>query len=87
MNISQFNSLSLQEKRSYIFNEKAVRLISFRYCTNEKSTLFDCGSFFAEIFFRSQERKITRIHGIRLEDDVIDVYIDQMINYRKRRYH
>ncbi len=87
MNISQFNNLSLQEKRNYIFNEEAVRLISFRYCTEEKSTLFDCGSFFAEIFFRSHERKITRIHGIRLDDDVIDVYIEQMIRFRRKRYH
>ncbi len=78
MNISEFNSLPLQDKQKFIFGEKSVRLISFRHYEDQKSTLFDCGSFFAEIYFLSQERKVTKIQGIRLDDKAIDIYIDQM---------
>jgi hypothetical protein len=79
MNILEFNLLPLQEKKKFIFDEKTVRLISFRHHENQKSTLFDCGSFFAEIYFLSKEKKITRIHGIKLDDKAIDIYIDQMV--------
>jgi hypothetical protein len=79
MNISEFNSLPFQDKQKFIFGEKSVRLISFRHHEDQKSTLFDCGSFFAEIYFLSKEKKITKIHGIKLDDKTIDIYIDQMI--------
>jgi hypothetical protein len=82
MNLSEFNSLPVQEKQKFIFDEKSVRLISFRHHENQKSTLFDCGSFFAEIYFVSQEKKITKIQGIKLDDKAIDVYIDQMISLK-----
>jgi hypothetical protein len=82
MNISEFNGLPIQDKQKFIFNEKSVRLISFRHHENQKSTLFDCGSFFAEIYFLPEEKKITKIHGIKLDDKTIDVYIDQMIGLK-----
>ena len=82
MNISEFNSLPIQEKQKFIFGEKSVRLISFRHHENQKSTLFDCGSFFAEIYFISKEKKITKIQGILLDDKAIDIYIDQMISMK-----
>jgi hypothetical protein len=82
MNISEFNSLPIQDKQNFIFREKSVRLISFRHHENQKSTLFDCGSFFAEIYFLPKEKKITKIHGIKLDDKTIDIYIDQMIRMK-----
>ena len=82
MNIAEFNSLPLQAKQKFIFGEQSVRLISFRYHEGQKSTLFDCGSFFAEIYFLSKEKKITKIQGIQLDDKAIDIYIDQMIKKR-----
>jgi hypothetical protein len=82
MNISEFNSLPIREKQKFIFGEQSVRLISFRHLDNQKSTLFDCGSFFAEIYFLSEEKKITKIHGIKLDDKAIDIYIDQMMRLK-----
>jgi hypothetical protein len=82
MNISEFNSLPIQDKQKFIFSEKSVRLISFRHHEDQKSTLFDCGSFFAEIYFLAKEKKITKIHGIKLDDKTIDIYIDQMIRLK-----
>jgi hypothetical protein len=79
MNISEFNNLPVHEKQNYIFGERSVRLISFRHHEGQKSTLFDCGSFFAEIYFHPKEKKITKIHGIKLDDKAIDIYIDQMV--------
>jgi hypothetical protein len=82
MNISEFNSLAVQEKKKFIFNDNSVRLISFRNYENQKSTLFDCGSFFAEIYFLPGEKRITKIQGIKLDDKTVDIYIDQMIGLK-----
>ncbi len=82
MNISEFNNLPIQDKQNFIFGEKSVRLISFRHHEDQKSTLFDCGSFFAEIYFLPKEKKVTKIHGITLYDKTIDIYIDQMVRMK-----
>lgn len=78
MTLTEFNILAFNEKHEFVYGNKNVRLISFREYYNQKVTLFDCGSFFAEVYYFPVENKILRIEGIGLDDKKLDIYIDIM---------
>ena len=83
MTITEFNSLSFEEKHKFVFSEKSLRLISYREYYNQKVTLYDAGSFFIETFFFPEENKFLKIHGIDLDDKAINIYINQMIKSKE----
>jgi hypothetical protein len=75
----EFNNLPLEEKHAFIFRLPAVdkgRFISYWKDDNLTVSLWDCDSFFAEIYFFEKDRKIIKIEGIELTDERVNLYID-----------
>jgi hypothetical protein len=78
MTLAEFNILPIEEKHNHVFGNKDVRLITFREYYNQKVTLWDCGTFFAEMYYFPEENKILRIEGFGQDDKRIDAYINFM---------
>jgi hypothetical protein len=78
MNLTEFNNLTYQEKWCFVFKDKGVSFITFREYYNQKVTLYDCGNFFAEVYYFPAENRITKIEGFSQDDKKLNFYIDYM---------
>jgi len=77
MTLEFFNNLDFTEKGLIVFGEGAS-FVGFRYYYNQKLVLYDCGSFFAEVYYSPEGNEITKIDGFAEDDKRLDLYIDFM---------
>ena len=77
MYLFEFNNLSLQEKRLFIYGlqgNSPCKFISYRKEMDQTISLWDCSSFFAEMYVKN--KKAIKIEGIELDSSRLDSYID-----------
>lgn len=78
MTLLEFNKLSIDKKHEYLISSKDVRFLTFREYYNQKVSLWDCGGFFAEMYYFPVENKILRIEAFGHNDKRVDTYINYM---------
>jgi hypothetical protein len=86
MLLEEFNNLSRVDKHCFIFNQPLInisRFISFRKEGEMTISLWNCDSFFAEIHYSRQLKRVLKVEGINLYDDKINLYIDYYLQHRK----
>ena len=85
MLVDEYNNLSIIEKHSYIFQqpENNSRFISYRKSDELTVSLWDCDTFFVEIYYSRKLNQLLKIEGISLFDDRINLYIDYFLKADK----
>jgi hypothetical protein len=78
MTFIEFNNMTFNEKWNFVFKSTEATLISFREYYNQKVTLWDCGTFFAEVYYMPADNTYTKIEGFEQDDKRLDIYIDYM---------
>lgn len=84
MSLQEYNGLSLDEKHNFIFAQPISskgRFISFWKNDELTVSLWDCNSFYAEIHYSRVHKRITKIEGIELNDEKINIYIDYYLKH------
>jgi hypothetical protein len=76
MTLVEFNEMDFLERHRYLFGGKDVGFKCFREDDEYKYSLWDCGSFYAEMQLRKSDRKVTMVDGIGLNDERINFYLD-----------
>jgi hypothetical protein len=74
MDVKRFNSLDLNSKGN-VMHDCNGKYIATRNYHNFKIKLYDCGDFFAEVFYSIEESQITKIEGIADDSPIINLYI------------
>lgn len=77
MNLEYFSQLSLAQKGGIVFGNE-VAYIGYREYYNQKLVLYDCGGFFAEVYYSPDSNEISKIDGFSGDDKRLDRYIDFM---------
>jgi hypothetical protein len=78
LTLIEFSNLSPRERWKYIFTSKEASFNSFREYYNQKVTLWDCGTFFTEVYYLPADNTYTKIEGFEPDDRRLDIYIDCM---------
>jgi hypothetical protein len=78
MYLIEFNNLTIQDKWNFVFKSGKASFISFREYYNQKVTLWDCGTFFAEVYYLKADNTYTKIEGFEQDDKRLNIYIDYM---------
>lgn len=76
MTLVEFLEMDIQERYRYLFGSSNAGFKCFRDDDDYKYSLWDCGTFYVEIQCRKTDRKVTRVDGLALEDDRINLYLD-----------
>lgn len=84
MHLNTFNSLSLNGKGSIVFGKDAT-FLGVRVYYAQKLALYDCGDFFAEVYYDHKINEITKIEGFSLDDKRVDRYIEAMAKNNKAK--
>jgi len=77
MYLFEFNNLDQEDKWQHIYGiegDERCKFITYRKDGDQTISLWDCGSFFAEIYVLNKE--ILKIEGIELDSSRLDLYID-----------
>ena len=82
MTLFEFNELDINERYRYLFSGNIIGFKCLWDDEEYKYSLWDCGTFYAEVQRRKTDRKITRVDGLTQEDDRINLFLD-FINEHK----
>jgi len=82
MTLVEFLDLDIQKRYRHIFSGDSFGFKCLRDDAEYKYSLWDCGTFYAEIQCRRKDRMGTRVDGFGLEDDRINLYLDWLIEHK-----
>lgn len=74
MDINSFNTMGLIRQIGYV-NSAQARFLSVRKSGELAVNLYDCGNFFAEVFYYDEDDTVSRVHGIPLDSPRVDLYL------------
>jgi len=86
MTIDEFNKLPLDDKYSIIFDYPGIlkdRLFAYYRDSDWTVSLWNCDSFFAEMHYSFQHKRVLKFEGIILNEDRINLYLDYFIQHRR----
>jgi hypothetical protein len=86
MTIDEFNKLPIDDKYSIILDCPGIlkdRLIAYYRDSDWTVSLWNCDSFFAEIHYSIQQKRVLKFEGIDLVEDRINIYLDYFLQHRR----